>query len=125
MNTTKEPEKHQGTLHDAIEAEVAEFRRTPLFDLEASKKSREACVSFLRKSLTRIAKVTERNAYWSPCLGCPEGHPSFWKTIVESDEWKRWEEVANEKGFDYDESRECGYLSPEHWQAFLAFLISR
>ena len=62
--------------------------------------------------------------YWEPCRGCTDGHPSFWKTIVESKEWKAWEKVANEKGFDYDESRECGWFSPSHFKAFLEYTHS-
>ena len=62
---------------------------------------------------------SEHTCYWQPCEGCPNGHNSFWKTIVESKEWKEWEKVAYENGFDWSESTECGWLSPQHFQAFL------
>lgn len=69
-------------------------------------------------------------AYWSPCDGCKNGHPSFWKTIVESPQWEVWEKEVDrrlhtptmEGAFDVDESRECGWFSPEHFQAFLKFV---
>lgn len=72
----------------------------------------------------------EEHAYNSPCNGCSEGHPSFWKTIVESGAWSKWEkEVAwrlskgeLEGAFDVDESRECGWFSPEHFREFLKFI---
>ena len=31
--------------------------------------------------------------YNCPCKGCPEGHASMWKSIVESPQWKEWEKV--------------------------------
>jgi hypothetical protein len=65
---------------------------------------------------------SEHSCYWSPCSGCPDGHASFWKTIVESNEWREWEKIAYKKGFDSDESRECGLFSPRHFQAFIKFL---
>ena len=61
----------------------------------------------------------EKDRWWTPCSGCKDGHPSFWKTVVESKEWQDWEKVANKKGFDCDESRECGWFSPQHFRAFL------
>ena len=63
----------------------------------------------------------ETYKYWEPCVGCPDGHWSFWKTIVESPQWAAWEKVANQEGYDHDECRECGWFSPGHFRAFLAF----
>ena len=64
--------------------------------------------------------------------------PSFWKTIVTSDEWEKWEKEQMRKFkdckcfdsskrctcgvFDIDECRECGWLSNRHWKAFCKFL---
>jgi len=75
------------------------------------------------EGIWQVGKVLQelKNDYHSDCEGCPDGHSSFYKTIVESDEWAAWEKVAHEHGFDVPESQECGWLSPEHWQAFLAF----
>jgi len=55
---------------------------------------------------------------------------SFYRTIIESKEWKEWEKHIDklmEQGryaetFDYVESMECDLLSPEHWKAFVTFV---
>ena len=59
--------------------------------------------------------------YNAPCPGCPEGHASMWKSLVESPQWLQWEKVANKRGWDVDESRECGIMSNGHLQDFLLF----
>ena len=48
-------------------------------------------------------------------------NPIYHQTVVASPQWQAWEKVADEHGFDWDESVEWGWLSPEHFQAFLAF----
>ena len=75
---------------------------------------------------------------------CSDGaHDSFWKTVVESPQWKAWEvQVAKNFSkacrmetwpsgdyqrrrlpiFDVDECRECGWISKHHFQAFLKFV---
>ena len=68
--------------------------------------------------------------HWEYRFEHGEIHPSFWKTIVISDEWKAWEEEqikrihtdSHEGCFDIDESRECNAFSPEHWKEFVKFL---
>ena len=76
-------------------------------------------------------------AYWKPCLGCKEGHPSFWATIIKSKEWEQWEKeisrrMHNKKKskiytgcWDTDECRGCGHFSPEHWKEFIEFLVNK
>ena len=84
--------------------------------------------------------------YRKPCKGCPDGHPTFWKTVVESPQWIAWEKqiaknfhkanVMLDSGkewpsadyqekklpiYDVDECRECNVISPKHFQAFLRF----
>jgi hypothetical protein len=64
-------------------------------------------------------------------------YPSFWKTIVESKEGKLWYKEmmkrfskmadapigkATEHCFDIDESWECGWMSPAHWEEFTKFI---
>ena len=49
-------------------------------------------------------------------------NPTYHQTVVASPQWKAWEKVAHEHGFDWHESVECGWLSPEHFQAFLAWV---
>jgi hypothetical protein len=59
-------------------------------------------------------------------------HESFWKTVVESDEWrawceevrKRWKKIKDKDClpiFDIDECQECGWISPDHWREFMKF----
>jgi hypothetical protein len=63
---------------------------------------------------------------------CSDGsHNSFWKTVIESPEWKAWErELARRfkadlpDVWDIDESQECGWLSAGHFASFLAFVRS-
>jgi len=57
--------------------------------------------------------------YNSPCEGCPEGHHSFWKTIIESKEWEGWKKVAH---YDIAECEELGIMSEEHFKGFVKFL---
>ena len=68
--------------------------------------------------------------YWESCEGCPEGHNSFHKTIVESPEWEAWEKEQKEMFgrkefdgcFDVNECKECGWISKEHWKKFVEFI---
>lgn len=63
---------------------------------------------------------------WSAkCPGCPDGHPSFWKTVVESPQWKAWEKYQSGKqqAYDVDECRECDVMSSAHFQAFMEFIL--
>ena len=54
-----------------------------------------------------------------PCAGCEGGHDTFWKTVVESPQWKAWTTSGPE--WDVDECQECGHISQAHFQAFMAF----
>ena len=61
---------------------------------------------------------------------------SFWKTVITSPQWGLWEEEVSRRlkqhnvneskvytgVWDVDECRECGWISPEHFQDFLVFL---
>lgn len=46
-------------------------------------------------------------------------YPTYYDTLVNNRHWQKWGEVAEEHGFDWHESVECGWLSEEHFQAFL------
>lgn len=60
--------------------------------------------------------------YWEPCAGCKDGHPSIWKTLVESPQWKAWYEHASKNMlYDVDESQELGAMSTKHFQDFMGF----
>lgn len=63
--------------------------------------------------------------YWycPPCSGCKDGHPSFWKTVIESPQWKLWQkEQRKNPTRDMAEVEELGTISPKHFQEFLNFL---
>ena len=82
-----------------------------------------------REKINRLCKKCTAAYYWSPCVGCKDGHNSFWKTIVESPQWKKWEKENSRrmhlnpigKCFDADECRECGWISAGHFQEFMKF----
>ena len=76
------------------------------------------------------------------CGGCSEPHPSFWKTVTTSEEWKEWyieqlQRMQNCKCFDnrgkrctcdvfdIDESMECNAFSQQHWKSFVEFIRSK
>jgi hypothetical protein len=49
-------------------------------------------------------------------------NPTFYDTIIVSPEWQAWvRENEIEPRFDVHESMECGWLSKEHFAAFLKF----
>ena len=50
-------------------------------------------------------------------------NPTYHQTVVASPQWQAWEKVAHEHGFDWHESVECGWMSPDLFQAFLAWVI--
>lgn len=74
--------------------------------------------------------------YHQPCVGCEGGHNSFWKTVIESERWKLWQEEQrqrmargkivdgkfSEECFDMSECEELGIISPHHLQEFLRFM---
>lgn len=85
--------------------------------------------------LIKELKKTD-NKWNSDCSGCAGGHPSFWKTIIESPQWKKWEKEQSRrwdllagnkkvrKGvYDMPEVEECGWLGEKHWQDFVRFII--
>jgi len=66
--------------------------------------------------------------YWRTCKSCPEGHSSFHKTVVESPQWRAWDEYAyNEKRMLYDlpEVEETGFISAKHFEDFIKFVIKK
>ena len=52
-------------------------------------------------------------------------NPTYYDTVVGSPEWQEWENVAHMHGFDWHESVETGWLSPQHFQAFLGWVRER
>lgn len=47
---------------------------------------------------------------------------TFYDAIVNSEEWLLWNDYACDKGFDWSESTETGWLSPKHLKAFYKFI---
>ncbi len=60
--------------------------------------------------------------YNSPCGGCPEGHASFWKTVIESPQWKAW--VESRPSYDISECEALGIMGKEHFQDFMKFVLA-
>lgn len=65
---------------------------------------------------------------------CSDGnHNSFWKTVLESPQWKAWqkeqkmrfsmiEQIDKKTGvYDMAEVEECGWLSAKHFAEFMEF----
>lgn len=76
--------------------------------------------------IRRIGKIIDQERWSHPCLGCPEGHSSFWKTITESPQWEEWSKSQDiNTKYDMAEVEECGWISQEHFQAFLKFVIGK
>lgn len=65
--------------------------------------------------------------YHQPCKGCPEGHNSFWQTVVESPQWKEWRKYAfrDHMLYDFPEVEEGGIISPKHFQDFIEYTIKQ
>ena len=82
--------------------------------------------SFIRQHLTRLVEQMDKERYWYFCVGCPEGHSSFWKTVIESPQWKVWQtQQIKNPTYDMSEVEECGWISPKHFQEFMKFTIER
>lgn len=65
---------------------------------------------------------SDKERWCSECEGCVGGHPSFWKSVTESPQWKLWSANANkEMLYDIAEVEECGWISAAHFQDFLEF----
>lgn len=101
----------------------------------AGEKGIQSAFEKIKKESYKEGKKDRESIYAIPCSD--GNHNSFWKSVVESPEWKEWEkEVArrfsigrhNEKGnwtgppvFDVDECREVGWISNKHFAEFLNF----
>lgn len=61
--------------------------------------------------------------YKTPCSACGH-HNSFWATIIESEEWKKWKEFNKLENWDWCECEELGIISENHWKEFIKFIKS-
>ena len=59
--------------------------------------------------------------YNAPCSGCPKGHSSFWRAVIESPEWKAWKKVGH---YDFAECEALGICSSSHWKDFVKFILT-
>lgn len=56
--------------------------------------------------------------------GSKDTYNSFWKTVITSPQWQAWaKKNRKETRWDIDECEECGWISEEHFQEFLQFII--
>ena len=80
----------------------------------------EGLKNFHKEHIEELKQESKEFRYfWSPCEGCPEGHSSFWKTIIESKQWEEWIKSEEGRNFDTSESQECGWFSKNHFTAFI------
>lgn len=50
---------------------------------------------------------------------------TYYGAVVNNPLWQEWEKYAVEQGFDWHESVECGWLSDQHFVAFLNWVKER
>lgn len=87
--------------------------------------------------MAKIKKGWDKNHWEYHCAPGCKLHNSFWKVVVTSPQWEAWEKeqarrfskwdkTAPVEGvFDVDESRECNWISANHFQAFLSFVVGK
>ena len=86
--------------------------------------------SSIPKIIEIVREESQKDRWESKCKSCGT-HPSFWKTIVQSDEWRRWRVEQNQRMndfpseksmYDMDECTELGIISENHWKDFIKFI---
>lgn len=99
----------------------------------------QAHEKFKQQFLSDLKKVIEEAKepfWWSACGGCPEGHSSFWKTVLESRQWQLWSIEQNRRMhlladrelpkelmvYDMPEVECGGIISQRHFQDFMKFI---
>ena len=95
-------------------------------ELAAERAAHAQAMAELQATLNEVArKRGEAETKWHahqknvPCGGCKDGHDTFWKSVVESPQWKAW--TASSPEWDVDECEACGHISQGHFQAFMKF----
>jgi len=78
------------------------------------------------KKLTEEQKEEISKCWDGQCwrYPCSDGwHDSFWKTVIESPQWKAWQkEQSRNMTYDMPEVEELGYISQGHFQDFMKFV---
>jgi len=79
-------------------------------------------------NLKNSCKMLNRLGYNSLCnlfkiKNMSKLNPTFKKTICKSQIWQEWIKYQEKKmEWDVGESTECGWLSDEHWEAFISWV---
>lgn len=126
-------ENNYQTFEEGVIEKIKSLLDDPIRGLKESSdtnKTRYGIFAEIENALHQQRGNMEKERYWSPCVGCKDGHPSFWKTIVESAEWTEWEKEQRKRFrteekigcYDIDECRGCGWISPSHFKEFLDFI---
>ena len=98
--------------------------------IQGSGKADSCDIVFHAKSdMTDEKKYTQWDMDNEYARGCNDGayeqrelseNPSFYRTIMDSPQWQAWVKYNEETPqYDVHESMECGWLSQNHWQAFI------
>jgi len=102
-----------------------------------NEKRMKSFISRLLKAEYERGKADKEPLYEIPCSD--GNHNSFWKSVVESPEWKAWYKEAerrfrdgklDEKSgrwlgkntYDVDECQECGIISYDHFASFMEYI---
>lgn len=85
-------------------------------------------------AILRWNRAHGHNLYEIPNSFSGRTYATFWKTVVESDQWEEWEKEVRKRltklnndeehdtVWDVDECRECGWISQDHFQDFIEFI---
>jgi hypothetical protein len=97
--TNKDQKKIANTLDERLVERVKSITTTVLTDYgEALEVVFPNDVVGLLSQIREDERArAEKDAWCAECAGCPEGHPTFWKTVVESTQWKAWEEEQEKR----------------------------
>ena len=113
-----EGQTHYDLISEISERIVIDYANLSGRDIEHRAEFRDRVVKHL---LDLLNQAKEEQKWHESCPGCPQGHPSFWKTITESSQWREWSKVAQDRGWDISVTEECGWISQGHFQDFLEF----
>jgi hypothetical protein len=98
---------------------------------EGYQKATEVAEGSCNQAYEKGKAEAEKERYHSDCIGCKGGHSSFWETVTKSPQWKLWQEEQRKRFateikygvWDIDECQECGWISQEHFQDFIKFIL--
>lgn len=95
--------------------------KRPMLNLDNNITKEEA--ERIRSIIKEIDNRDWRLYSWIQTELTEDSNPTYHRTIVNSDIWKEWAKLQEEKmQFDIWESIECGWLSDKHWSAFIKWV---